>query len=98
MWLISIVTDDPLVSAFDKRQSPMNTKLKSREDRLRRTLSKFGHRLSKTPARSSLRRKHGVGYQVTKGRYIVLGCGSRPFMATLEKAEAFARKFRLRRR
>lgn len=76
----------------------MSKKLKSREDRLRRTLSKTGHRLNKTPARSSLRRKHGAGYQVTKGRYIVLGCGSRPFMAKLAKVEAFARKLRQRRR
>lgn len=98
MWLISIVTDDPLVSAFDERQSPMSKKLKSREDRLRRTLSKFGHRLNKTPTRSNLRRKHGVGYQIIKGRRIVEGYDDGPFMAKLKKVEAYARKLHLGRR
>lgn len=76
----------------------MNKKLKSREDRVRRKLAKSGHRLNKTPARSSLRQEHGAGYQVTKGRYIVLGCGARPFMAKLEQVEAFGLKLDVRRR
>ena len=72
----------------------MNKKTKSREDRVRRRLAKLGYRLSKVPARSRLRRKHGVGYLVTHGRYVVLGYGRRPFTARLKQVEAYWRQIR----
>jgi hypothetical protein len=63
---------------------------KAREDRARCTLRRCGYQLSKTPARSWLRRYYDVGFQVINDRNCgVLGICQRGYEATLEQVEDF---------
>ncbi len=62
---------------------------KIREDRQRRSLTKAGYRLCKTPARSWLRHNYGAGYMILLNNLAVDGFGSRTYMMTLEEVEAF---------
>lgn len=55
------------------------------ERKLRYKLGKAGIKLEKTPARSWLREKYGVGYQITRQNRVVLGCSSREYEATLDE-------------
>lgn len=66
--------------------------IKVREDRLRRKLISSGHRLRKTPARSSLREVHGIGYMIVDNErnYVVYGYSPMEFAGTLEGAEDYA--------
>lgn len=64
--------------------------LKSREDRIRRQLSRKGYRLEKTPARSWQRAYFPPGYMILFGNIAVEGCGSRPWEATIEQIEHYA--------
>lgn len=65
---------------------------KTREDRVRRALSKRGYILKKTPARSWQRESFGVGYMIVEANrnFVVSGCTSRPYSDDLEDVEAFA--------
>lgn len=64
--------------------------IKTRENRLRRLLTRQGLRLEKTPARSWQRHCHPVGYMIMRGSLVVEGGSSRQWEATLEQAENFA--------
>lgn len=65
---------------------------KIREDRLRRKLISSGYRLKKTPARSSLRELHGIGYMIVddERNFVVYGHSPMEFAGTLEGAEDYA--------
>ncbi len=72
----------------------IDTSEKIREGRARRALAKLGYRLTKTPARSWLRKYYGAGYMIvgtfaTIGANVVL-CGSfnREYELSLEDVEA----------
>lgn len=69
----------------------MNTNIKSREAKLRRTLKKSGHTLLKGPPANSFARKYyGPGYMIARDQTVVLGCIGRAYSASLEKAESMA--------
>lgn len=65
--------------------------IKIRENRVRRQLARKGYKLCKTPARSWLRAHYGPGYMIVNDRnFVVEGCFSRQYEATLEQVEEFA--------
>lgn len=78
----------------------MTLEEQNREARARRQLAKLNdYRLAKTPARSSLRKWYGVGYQIINCQNtVVAGCGSREYMMCLEEVEEFIAERKWRRR
>ena len=70
--------------------------IRVREDRARRALARYRHRLHKTPARSWLR-KYGPGYMIVEAytNTVVMGATNRAYTATLEDVEGFVEELRL---
>lgn len=62
---------------------------------IRRTLSKHGYVLNKTPPRHWTRKYYGVGYMVSRDNTVVIGCFFRAFDATLEDVIAFMRELNI---
>jgi hypothetical protein len=61
---------------------------KSREDRMRRKLSKEGYRLQKAPSRHWTREYYGAGYMIIDDRNVaVAGAFQREYELSLEQAE-----------
>jgi len=50
---------------------------------IRRTLSKHGYRLHKTPSRHWTRKYYDVGYMVSRDNTVVIGCFSREYQASI---------------
>ena len=71
----------------------MDDNLTARERRLRRALSLQGFRLHKTPARSCLRGKYGVGFMVSNNNLVEFGLGQREYEASLMETEEWAADF-----
>lgn len=62
---------------------------------IRRTLSKHGYVLNKTPSRHWSREYYGVGYMVSKDNIVIIGRMSRAFDATIEDVIAFMRELNI---
>lgn len=67
----------------------MEVSVKTREDRVRRTLAKHGLILKKTPSRSWLRQYYGPGYMIVDPfkNWVVAGASNREYDCDLGYVE-----------
>jgi hypothetical protein len=80
---------------IDLTSGMYSTSENNRERRARTALRSLSCTLEKVPARSWIRAYYGVGYMVLDWRNnVVLGCGSRCYMATLAEVEEFIAIYR----
>jgi hypothetical protein len=74
---------------MDKEHVAM-TSDKTRENRARRMLAKFGFQLKKSPTRSWERQYYGPGYMILRNNWVKWGCSNRQWDMTLDEVEAIA--------